>query len=81
MRRSRGGSERLDSTYTRLEFSGFAKGWMRSVKEREIKNDSKSSGLSSEKGEMSLTKVQFTSFGGTYFFCQREAISKQDLPL
>ena len=40
MHRSRGGSEMLDSSYIKLGFSGFAKGWMWSVKEREIKNDS-----------------------------------------
>lgn len=68
MRRSGGGSETLDSSYIKLGLSGFAKGWMWSVKEREIKNDSKSSGLSSWKGEMSLTKVQFISFDGAYFF-------------
>lgn len=58
----------LDSSYIKLGLSGFAKGWMWSVKEREIKNDSKSSGLSSWKGEMSLTEVQFISFDGAYFF-------------
>ena len=61
MRRSGGGSETLDSSYIKLGLSGFAKGWMWSVKEREIKNDSKSSGLSSWKGEMSLK-------GPVYFF-------------
>ena len=62
MRRAGGGCEMLDSSYIKLGLSGFAKGWMWSVKERDIKNDSKSSGLSSWKGEMSLTKVQFISF-------------------
>lgn len=47
------------------------------VKEREIKNDSKSSGLSSWKGEMSLTKVQFISL---MELTLTEAISKQNLP-
>lgn len=60
-----GGGEVPDIGYVKLGLLGFANSWTWAVKVREIRDDSKSFGLSNWKREMSLTQARFFSFGRT----------------